>query len=499
MSFGNTQRWAQRPLQYLLILAFFYLFILQVWEVWSFTIDDMFITLRYAKNWVAGHGIVWNIGEPPVEGYSNFSFLVLARLALSWGLNPVIVLKMVGVTGLLFSCIAIYAITRMWFSAVVALIPCFWLLAYKGEILWTVAGLETTVYQALMCSAVFFIFRGMAGARKDGNFIIAGILLALAGMTRPEAPVFMVLFVCLVWLHRPTSTTSLVLFCGTIFVCFAPYFFWRWHYFGRLFPNPVYCKGLTEYGTFILDKLYLKLIWPFALLSLAALKHNSKDVRYYFLCLPSVVYCLLLVGADPVVAFANRLFLPAFALLLPLSLQGMSILLGWYWKKTDGFDTLLFFCAILLAFFAIPMMSLAGYRDFTVNPKAGGHLRREVVNWLKHNVAKQDQVVLGDCGLIPYLSDFAFIDSYCLNNAEMTKTSSALMYQRFCETILRKKPAVIIVTNLVEDGKNFFSPTDACLSAKMSESKDYCIQKSLSSGNSHASYRYKIYRLCRVK
>ena len=31
--------------------------------------DDAFISFRYAA---AGHGLTWNPGEAPVEGYSNF-------------------------------------------------------------------------------------------------------------------------------------------------------------------------------------------------------------------------------------------------------------------------------------------------------------------------------------------------------------------------------------------------------------------------------------------
>ena len=43
-------------------------------------LDDAYIFLRYAENFVNGYGFVWNIGEPPVEGYT--SFLYLATLIL---------------------------------------------------------------------------------------------------------------------------------------------------------------------------------------------------------------------------------------------------------------------------------------------------------------------------------------------------------------------------------------------------------------------------------
>src|SRR5438093_10074011 len=34
--------------------------------------DDAMISMRYARNLATGHGLVWNAGQAPVEGYTNF-------------------------------------------------------------------------------------------------------------------------------------------------------------------------------------------------------------------------------------------------------------------------------------------------------------------------------------------------------------------------------------------------------------------------------------------
>ncbi len=45
--------------------------------------DDAMISMRYAQNLAAGHGLVWNAGEPAVEGYTNFLWtLILAGVHL---------------------------------------------------------------------------------------------------------------------------------------------------------------------------------------------------------------------------------------------------------------------------------------------------------------------------------------------------------------------------------------------------------------------------------
>ena len=45
--------------------------------------EDAYISFHYAQNWVAGAGLVWNPGEAPVEGYTNFLWVGVA-LALGY-------------------------------------------------------------------------------------------------------------------------------------------------------------------------------------------------------------------------------------------------------------------------------------------------------------------------------------------------------------------------------------------------------------------------------
>ncbi len=51
-----------------------------------FLTDDAFISFRYARNLLEGHGLVFNPGEY-VEGYSNFLWVL--ELAAIWGLSGV--------------------------------------------------------------------------------------------------------------------------------------------------------------------------------------------------------------------------------------------------------------------------------------------------------------------------------------------------------------------------------------------------------------------------
>ncbi len=48
------------------------------------TVDDTFICFRYAANWLAGEGLVFNPGER-VEGYSDFLWVVISAGFMAMG------------------------------------------------------------------------------------------------------------------------------------------------------------------------------------------------------------------------------------------------------------------------------------------------------------------------------------------------------------------------------------------------------------------------------
>lgn len=489
----------------LLLGVFLYLFVLQLAAIWAFTIDDMYISLRYAKNWVTSGNLLWNTQAEPVEGYSNFSFVVLAALALILGIDPVLMLKLTGVAGLLVTLLALYGLSRFWFSRWLALMPCFWVLLYSGQIIWTASGLETTLYQALITMSLFCILRANGyGAysnprlsNQDSYFIGSGILLGLASLTRPEAPFFLCLFFIIAYVDRladkKKTLSGLTLGIISFGLIFIPYFLWRWYYFSRLFPNPIYCKGYSTSFYLLVDKHYLHLAWPFLLLALPVL-WQCRDKRHYYFWLPSVLYLVLLAGSDPLVNFANRLFLPAFTLLLPLAWLGIKYIVAYSIDENDrGFTMALVIIGLVFAYFFIPAMSLTNYRYFTANPIRGEHLRQRVVAWLEKNVPAGSDVVLADSGMIPYLSNLTFTDSYCLNNKKMTEQPGGGMYQHFCNEVLERRVPVIILTSLIEKGKVTYTPADACLYSRLVHNKMYKYRASYQTGNQQSSYRYEIY------
>src|SRR5689334_10099421 len=59
------------------------------------TIDDAYITFRYARNLVRGLGLVYNPGER-IEGYTNFLWTILVAAGLKLHVAPEVTTKLLG-------------------------------------------------------------------------------------------------------------------------------------------------------------------------------------------------------------------------------------------------------------------------------------------------------------------------------------------------------------------------------------------------------------------
>ncbi len=218
--------------------------------------EDAFITFRFARNWVDGFGIVWNPGEVPVEGYTNFLWLVLSAGFQSLGIDPVRGAQWAGVAASLATLVITwrFGVVLLGWSPIGALLPCAFLAVSGPFAAWAGAGLETNAFGALLLGGLFLVLLGFREQRQRDLMLGFGALL-LAMLTRPEGILVygLVVFVLLLagaGAGRSAAATLRLLapaVSATLSV-FAVYFAWRWSYFGYPLPNTFYAKtgGGTE-------------------------------------------------------------------------------------------------------------------------------------------------------------------------------------------------------------------------------------------------------------
>jgi hypothetical protein len=160
-----------------------------MWRLRSFTIDDAFISYRYARNLADGLGLVYNAGEK-IEGYTNFSWTVLLALGAKLGVDPSIGAKLLGFAcGLGAIALAYHLESRMRpLRAVPALSP--WLLASTTAFMgYAIFGLETAFFVVLVLGGIALVMRESEAGER--GFPMSGLVFGLAGLTRPEAPMYL--------------------------------------------------------------------------------------------------------------------------------------------------------------------------------------------------------------------------------------------------------------------------------------------------------------------
>ena len=221
-----------------------------------FLTDDAFISFRYVRNLLDGHGLVFNPGEY-VEGYSNFLWVL--ELAAIWGLSGVAPERAAPWLSVAFTAATVAAM--MWW---IARLP---LLRHRGLVGWMAlglvcssatfavwtsgGGLETRQFTFFIVLAVMCL-----GLYRDSRrgLLAASLSLAAAALTRPEG--VMLAALCCGWfvVQRMADTGRLnpdwrrLLWLAAPFVILvSAHFLWRYSYYGEWLPNTYYAKHVRPW------------------------------------------------------------------------------------------------------------------------------------------------------------------------------------------------------------------------------------------------------------
>ena len=209
----------------------------QMWRVHAFTVDDAYITFRYARNLADGHGLVYNVGQA-IEGYTNFSLTVVLGAGMAMGIDPHPLSKLLGAGAALGTLVVVYRITDR--LQPLSALPCVatWLLASSAAFTnWAVFGMESTIFAFLVMLGTLLMFRETDAGE---GYVRSGLVFALAGLTRPEAPMYLGLPMLLLgrkFLSRQNIMRGLV-FLGPIVI----HLLWRKMYYGDWVPATLGAK-----------------------------------------------------------------------------------------------------------------------------------------------------------------------------------------------------------------------------------------------------------------
>lgn len=328
-----------------LFLCAFTLFVFLCIVYKSVCLDDAYITARYAANLAHGFGIGWNQGEKPVEGCTEFLWMMGTAVAIRLGFAPLaasqiasFVLTVATVTIPFTSLNRVSTTLRSRFLAA-SLLSMAPVVAF-----YAVSGMGHPLFNLLFTMAALLLHQSLR-FETSKLFASAGFFFGLATLARPEGFEFFLIaamVVTIACVGGRTSLRNLLLFAGAFLTLDLPYTVWRLSHYGYFFPNTFYAKhtgGLLlnlPSGLFYLSRelsLYAGaalLCCVFAFLvgyrkpgTLSHLKEELPAISLVLLVLATLAYTTVL-GGDDIAAFPSvRLLTPALPILYILCAEAL--------------------------------------------------------------------------------------------------------------------------------------------------------------------------------
>jgi hypothetical protein len=234
-----------------------------------FTTDDAYISFRYARNLTEGHGLRFNLAEnPPVEGYSNFLWVLLCaalhRLGLDLTVVPLLLSAACGFA--LLWLVLDRAVRRFALPLPAAALGALTLAVFPPFAVWATSGLDTMPFA--LC--VFLAFDRLILADRPG-WSAGAAMLALALM-RFEGAAWAAALFAMALVSRRRNPRALALPAVIFAIGYGAYTGWRLTYHEELLPNTARIKTGSRFvlqgwlrGTRYVATHFLTFLTPFLL------------------------------------------------------------------------------------------------------------------------------------------------------------------------------------------------------------------------------------------
>jgi len=325
--------------------------------VWHFSLfDDAMVSLRYARNLAHGHGLLWNPGQTPVEGYTNLLWTLWMAFLHLLPVPEAKISLLVMLTSealLLLNLVVVKRIAELLApgESAVAITAVILTGTFYPLIFWSLRGMEVGLLTVLISYGVLLVLR------LQHQFTRAHLLHLVATMvasllTRLDALVPVVILAAFLVLsvgkerRRSTAAVLLTSIVGTLMALTV----FRLAYYGDVLPNTYYLKvtgvalstrvsvGLRALGMLFIVHLYAPIIVAGAALLAARRQVNRAAVALLAaLVLGQCAYSVS-VGGDAweLYSFANRYISVVAPALFVLCGIGLHALLSGGIRRSAG-------------------------------------------------------------------------------------------------------------------------------------------------------------------
>lgn len=338
---------AEKRILGLLLLAVLSIVVFFLHEVHAFGVDDSYIFFRYAENAAAGHGFVFNVGEPPGEGFTSWIWLLMLSLFKWLGLDIILASKILGVLFHLLGGVFLFLLVKHTLDEngnsqavlTAGILSAAFLVNYR-LLAHGVAGMETSLYIFAIVALTYLTTRALTASSPGGPgrwWLILGGAAFGAFLVRPEgvaAGGISLLALAVRQRKEILKPTPWLYVSASLIVPLALFLAWKTMVFGYPLPHSYYHKLIvikSEYReAFQQLVLFLKTYWPLAVAAVpsalyAAISQKRHVFLYYLLLFLLMISVYLLFY--PAMNYLHRFYIPYLPLLLAMTAPAVYILL----------------------------------------------------------------------------------------------------------------------------------------------------------------------------
>ena len=407
------------------------------------TIDDAFITFRYARNLVSGIGFVFNAGQHVLGTTTPLYTLLLATLAgITRSTNYPWLALSVNALADAATCLFLVALgEKLTGRRIVGLAAALLWAVAPMSVTFAVGGMETSVFILLLVATGYLYVSG-----QTRRAAVAGGLLLL---TRPDglllvAPIMVDLLVRRLR-QRQFPAVEALLFLGTV----LPWTVFAVVYFGSPIPHSLLAKTLAyrvgpldglinllqHYGTPFFEDQFLGRFWPLAGFSvylafgmIGGLSILRRDTRAWPIVLFPGLYFVAYAAAR--VLIFRWYLAPPQPFYFLLILGGLAKLIGDLTAGTRGRALVQRFDPLIVPIGAFVFLSVCAW---TPRPDHGPSEPAPQMAWhqlelyyaqvgraLAPRITATSVVAAGDVGALGYFSNARILDTVGLMSPEAT-------------------------------------------------------------------------------
>lgn len=380
--------------------------------------EDASMLLRYSQHLAEGHGIVWNVGEHPVEGATDFLFMV-AIGAISWLTKVGVARVSMGLLSIshVAGVLVLYAGLRRLYRAPILLAIGFAVSLAVGLGYHFINTEFGAPFYGLFALLTWYV--GTACVLYGVNWRRAISFAAFAfitGLIRPDGVILAGFILCSTLYAVRGRRIPLVVSFGAIFsILGGAYFAWRLHYFGYPFPNPFYIKhahGLNTGGLKVSGRLVVEMLLPFIPLAGLGFRNRNgfRQLTTWLITVVPFTAVWMLISLD------NNHFARFQYVMVPLSMMALGGLAAVWWQEVER-ASVATALKVPLGWVTVVLFGCACFYNMHLYRAPFSNVgAQELAARLRPYAAKNYTMVVTEAGDLPFYSQWRTVDALGLND-----------------------------------------------------------------------------------